>query len=462
MSADDAAKVYEIIGTLDVDELANSGPVSQLMSMSKTMGAKPKEIEEALDEEDPKNAFAKLLESAAAEYKTKEDALNAEIDKEKQDIKQQCEGKGVAWMQKRAQVDGFKESEIDAALDGDDKKGDLLKLLLSEKVLKNRVIQRQKQKLVEEEEMSQFASMKPSQLKRKAKELGVSDDDIDNALDQEDGRTPLCRLIIESGKKRKTTSSVPDEISKDGLALLPQAATDISQEVMSVDPPLISTGKEGNLMAAYTNCRTDNVLDVMYIKAGQTTINGTTKGVGLFVCDGMTLYMTPQWGSPSELFVATCQQFTPMQKVRIHNVAGPNNGREWPVCKDLHNAHFRPQNNCSIEKLDNNIVGNFRILFTPFGVLNKFNDWEIVSVKGFVYEANASSKIITLLEGENVVQVRINVDITMPSERDELELIGVCFHAKFMQLTIEDYTHITIKRAARKSSWPSRLRRIGQ
>ena len=67
-----------------------------------------------------------------------------------------------------------------------------------------------------------------------------------------------------------------------------------------------------------------------------------------------------------------------------------------------------------------------------------------------------------LIEGESVVEVRINVDITMPSERDEVELIGACWHTKFNKLTIEDYTHITIKRAARTSSWPSRLRRIGQ
>ena len=97
-----------------------------------------------------------------------------------------------------------------------------------------------------------------------------------------------------------------------------------------------------------------------------------------------------------------------------------------------------------------------------FGALNKFMAWEVVFVKGFICEAIANTKSMTLLEGESVVQIRINVDITMPSERDEVELIGVCLHAKFVQLTIEDYTHITIKRAARKSSWPSRLRRIGQ
>ena len=88
--------------------------------------------------------------------------------------------------------------------------------------------------------------------------------------------------------------------------------------------------------------------------------------------------------------------------------------------------------------------------------------WEVVFVKGFIFEAIANTKSMTLLEGESVVQIRINVDITMPSGRDDIELIGACLHTEFTEWTIEDHTHITIKRAARKSSWPSRLRRIRQ
>ena len=41
-------------------------------------------------------------------------------------------------------------------------------------------------------------------------------------------------------------------------------------------------------------------------------------------------------GSQSKFFVATCSQFFPIQKVCVHNVAGPNNGRKWIVFKELH------------------------------------------------------------------------------------------------------------------------------
>ena len=67
-----------------------------------------------------------------------------------------------------------------------------------------------------------------------------------------------------------------------------------------------------------------------------------------------------------------------------------------------------------------------------------------------------------LLENETVVQLRIMVDITMPSERDEVEIFGACWHTKSNQLTIEDYTHITIKKAARTVAWPVKLKRVGQ
>ena len=70
---------------------------------------------------------------------------------------------------------------------------------------------------------------------------------------------------------------------------------------------------------------------------------------------------------------------------------------------------------------------------------------------------------MSLLENETVIQVRcFNANITMPSERDEVELIGASWSTKFNQLTIEDYTHMSVKKGARTTAWPIKLKRIGQ
>ena len=450
---DEVAETYELIASLDAEET----PLSKLIKMCDTMSVKKNEMDEALDNEDSKNALAKLLETAATKYKTKEDALKAEIENVKQKIQQECDGKGMAWLQKRASAEGFDVIEIEKALDGDNGKSDLLKLILNPKVLKAKVLQQQKEKRAEEEEMSQFASMKLSALKRKATELGVGDNEIDDALDSEDGFSTLCRLIVSKSKRLKSNSNDALLNSDD-----PQAATVIPQAVVTAVPPSTNAVSTVSPMVAYTNCRSDNVLEVMYIKAGQTTIHGTSKGVGVFAAQGMTIYLTPAWGTPSESFVAICQQFTFKQPVRIKNVAGASNGREWTLCKDLRNAHFRPLNNCTIEKLDDDTVGDFGLGFTPYGILHKFKDWEVISVKGFVYETNANTNYMSLLENETVVQVRFNANITMPSERDEVELIGASWSTKFNQLTIEDYTHMSVKKAARTTAWPIKLKRIGQ
>ena len=53
-------------------------------------------------------------------------------------------------------------------------------------------------------------------------------------------------------------------------------------------------------------------------------------------------------------------------------------------------------------------------------------------------------------------------EVKMLAERDEVEVIGACWHTNGNQLTIEDYTHISVKKAVRTSAWPNRLKRIGQ
>ena len=161
-------------------------------------------------------------------------------------------------------------------------------------------------------------------------------------MDSEDSFTTLCRLVVSKSKRLKSNSN-DAFLNSNG----PQAATVIPQAVVTAVPPSTNAVSTVSPMVAYTNCRSDNVLEVMYIKAGQTTINGQAKGIGVFAAQGMTIYLTPAWGTPSESFVAICQQFTFKQPVRIKNVAGASNGRDWPLCKDLRNAHFRPQNNCT-------------------------------------------------------------------------------------------------------------------
>ena len=146
--------------------------------------------------------------------------------------------------------------------------------------------------------MSQFASMKLSALKRKATELGVGDNEIDDALDSEDGFSTLCRLVVSKSKRLKSNSNDALLNSDD-----PQAATVIPQAVVTAVPPSTNAVSTVSPMVAYTNCRSDNVLEVVYIKAGQTTIHGTSKGVGVFAAQGMTIYLTPAWGTPSESFV---------------------------------------------------------------------------------------------------------------------------------------------------------------
>ena len=49
----------------------------------------------------------------------------------------------------------------------------------------------------------------------------------------------------------------------------------------------------------------------------------------------------------------------------------------------------------------------------------------------------------------------------MSSEHDEVEVIGSFWSTKGNEFTMEEYAHITVKRAARTAAWPARLKRIG-
>ena len=133
----------------------------------------------------------------------------------------------------------------------------------------------------------------------------------------------LCRVIFARSKKSKSCKS------SDGVRLLVLQAATVMFDVLNS----ISAVNKVNLLVAYMICCSDNVLGVKYIKIEQTTINGRTKGIGVFACAGITFYMTPQWGFQSELFVVNglllCSQFA-FTKLPVHQTYA--NGACVKVC----------------------------------------------------------------------------------------------------------------------------------
>ena len=85
-------------------------------------------------------------------------------------------------------------------------------------------------------------------------------------------------LVVSKSKRLKSNSNDALLNSDD-----PQAATVIPQAVVTAVSPSTSAVSTVSPMAAYTNCRSDNIHELKYVKARQTTINGTTKGVAVFV-----------------------------------------------------------------------------------------------------------------------------------------------------------------------------------
>eukprot|EP01045_Picozoa_sp_COSAG04_P015782 COSAG04_NODE_1273_length_7466_cov_76.544319_6_plen_285_part_00 len=170
-------------GTPPAEAELRAMKVSALKKRAKEAGVGEAELEEADDADDVKGTLIALIVA-----REPAEQLRAEL-----------AGMKPSALKKRAKEVGVEEGKLEEADDADDVKGTLIALIVA----------RAAEQLREE-----LAGMKPSALKKRAKEAGVEEGKLEDADDAADVKATLIELIVEEQLRKELASMKPSALKK--------------------------------------------------------------------------------------------------------------------------------------------------------------------------------------------------------------------------------------------------------
>eukprot|EP01045_Picozoa_sp_COSAG04_P003348 COSAG04_NODE_135_length_23774_cov_40.993918_11_plen_2893_part_00 len=174
--------------------------ISALRHRARAAGAPTGDIEEACDAEDSKAATINLILS----FQKGKDPMAT--------LRAELEGLKLSAIAERGKAAGASEAEIEEAHDADDAKAAMIDLVLAHQEAE----EQRDDDVLAAPLRAELEGLKISALRKRAKEVGAADKDVDEAGDAEDAKAAMIALILanEGGAAAKLASLKPSALRK--------------------------------------------------------------------------------------------------------------------------------------------------------------------------------------------------------------------------------------------------------
>eukprot|EP01045_Picozoa_sp_COSAG04_P003344 COSAG04_NODE_135_length_23774_cov_40.993918_7_plen_329_part_00 len=183
-------------------ELAGMKP-SALKKRAKEVGVEEGKLEEADDADDVKATLIELIVE-----KVTSESPEAQLEEQVEQLREELGGMKPSALKKRAKEAGVGEAELEEADDADDVKATLIELIVGKMREEHGAggadsaaeLEAQKQEEMLKQLREELEGMKPSALKKRAKEAGVEEEKLEEADDADDVKGTLVELIVEKAR----------------------------------------------------------------------------------------------------------------------------------------------------------------------------------------------------------------------------------------------------------------------
>jgi len=183
-------------GTPPAEAELRAMKVSALKKRAKEAGVGEAELEEADDADDVKGTLIALI---VARERAPEPA---------EQLRAELVGMKPSALKKRAKQAGVEEGKLEEADDADDVKATLIELIVGKMREEHGAggadsaaeLEAQKQEEMLQQLREELDAMKPSALKKRAKEAGVEEEKLEEADDADDVKGTLVELIVEKAR----------------------------------------------------------------------------------------------------------------------------------------------------------------------------------------------------------------------------------------------------------------------
>eukprot|EP01045_Picozoa_sp_COSAG04_P015047 COSAG04_NODE_1165_length_7994_cov_50.104370_5_plen_337_part_00 len=196
-------------------ELAGMKP-SALKKRAKEAGVEEGKLEDADDADDVKATLIELIVE-----KVISESPEAELEEQVKQLRKELGGMKPSALKKRAKEAGVGEAELEEADDADDVKVTLIALIVDKMREEHGAggadsaaeLEAQKQEEKLQQLREELEGMKPSALKKRAKEAGVEEGKLEDADDADDVKGTLVELIVEKAREGPPTTVVKPHFS---------------------------------------------------------------------------------------------------------------------------------------------------------------------------------------------------------------------------------------------------------
>ncbi len=260
-------------------------PLRDLRKQAKTMGMPGKLLEEAMDADDPEDAFISYLLDGHQIHKTLSEAIQGEQERGKssvsKDLESELAGLKLKGLKKRAKSCGVSEELLEDADDADDVRRAVIDLILD---AMNSAGERETDAEARQALESELAGLKLKGLKKRAKSCGVSEELLEDADDADDVRRAVIDLIF-AAEDGTTIHS----------ALLPLKPGGVQPDkphfgsTVSAVPHVVASNPAGHVMLSYQWDQQDKVKRVhdLLTKLGVKVWMDIFGGMGEDIYDSM-------------------------------------------------------------------------------------------------------------------------------------------------------------------------------
>jgi hypothetical protein len=301
-------------------ELQGLAKLSELKKRALADGAGQDEIDEADDAADPRSALVELIVAAADTALRNDVGKDAEADTAAE-LRSELGGLNkLSQLKKRAVAEGVSQDEIEEAIDADEPRVALVELIVAAAAVSVGGIDAvddaaAKAKAFEAELRSELGGLKKlSQLKKRAVAEGVSQDEIEEAIDADEPRVALVELIVAAAAAAVPEQAGGVERSKASVSkerLQKNVATSDSHEV-AARKQSVPSGRP------HFGCRDDLDAETVAAQQGRPqTAAGRSIGI---VPNGKHAMLSYQWDHQNQVQMA-CTWFCTFfgQKMQKNN-----------------------------------------------------------------------------------------------------------------------------------------------
>eukprot|EP01048_Picozoa_sp_COSAG05_P023674 COSAG05_NODE_5225_length_1231_cov_1.274735_1_plen_332_part_10 len=221
--------------------------MSELRKRAEEAGASEEQMDQAADCGDEKSALIEVVLGlvgfcGATQYAEAERGIRGEL-----------AGLKMSALRKRAKLAGASERQMDDAADGDDETAALTEIVVQEKLGRLAAEARASETALRKE----LADLKLSKLRKRAKQSGVSEEQMDVAADSENEGASLIELIVLLCPHNAAEEGVPPEF-KPGLEPEPELEPMPSVQ-LSLEPSVPLSRHVTTTSVVHLSCQTHPV-----------------------------------------------------------------------------------------------------------------------------------------------------------------------------------------------------------